>query len=124
MLQVSKTNVTARIPAHGYFVVSAIFHYLGPAFAVLLFSSGSVLGVAWFRIASAAVVFAVWRRSWRIFRGWLLTDVHFGGEPLALYSLLLTVPSSWCTWYLVIGSPRMEVQQALISLAQRCSSRS
>ena len=69
MLQVSKTNVTAKIPAHAYFFVSAIFHYLGPAFAVLLFSSVSVLGVAWFRIASAAVVFAVWRRPWRIFLG-------------------------------------------------------
>jgi inner membrane transporter RhtA len=33
---------------------------------VLLFSNVSVLGVAWFRIASAAVVFAVWRRPWRI----------------------------------------------------------
>ena len=41
--------------------VSAIFHYLGPAFAVLLFAHVSVLGVAWLRIASAAVVFAVWR---------------------------------------------------------------
>ena len=50
-----------------FFFVSAIFHYLGPAFAVLLFSSVSVLGVAWFRIASAAVVFAVWRRPWRMF---------------------------------------------------------
>src|SRR5436305_1328478 len=50
-----------------FFFVSAIFHYLGPAIAVLLFSSVSVLGVAWFRIVSAAVVFAVWRRPWKIF---------------------------------------------------------
>jgi inner membrane transporter RhtA len=47
--------------------VSAIFHYLGPAFAVLLFAHVSVLGVAWLRIASAAAVFAVWRRPWRTF---------------------------------------------------------
>ena len=67
MFQVRKADVTARIPPHVYFFVSAIFHYLGPAFAVLLFSSVSVLGVAWFRIASAAVVFAVWRRPWRMF---------------------------------------------------------
>jgi inner membrane transporter RhtA len=67
MLQVKKANVAARIPPHVFFFVSAIFHYLGPAFAVLLFSNISVLGVAWFRIASAAVVFAVWRRPWRIF---------------------------------------------------------
>jgi inner membrane transporter RhtA len=52
-----------------YFVISAIFHYLGPSFAVLLFVRVEVLGVAWLRIASAAVVFAVWRRPWRIWRG-------------------------------------------------------
>lgn len=53
------------VPPHGYFVVSAIFHYLGPAFAVLLFARVDVLGVAWLRIASAAAVFALWRRPWR-----------------------------------------------------------
>ncbi len=69
MLHLRKADVTARIPPHVFFFVSAIFHYLGPAFAVLLFSNVSVLGVAWFRIASAAVVFAVWRRPWRLFAG-------------------------------------------------------
>jgi inner membrane transporter RhtA len=67
MLQVKKADVTTRIPPQVFFFVSAIFHYLGPAFAVLLFSSVPVLGVAWFRIASAAIVFAVWRRPWRVF---------------------------------------------------------
>jgi inner membrane transporter RhtA len=57
----------ARVPPHGYFVVSAVFHYLGPAFAVLLFARVEVLGVAWLRIATAALVFAVWRRPWRAF---------------------------------------------------------
>jgi inner membrane transporter RhtA len=47
-------------------VVSAVFHYLGPSFAVLLFVHVHVLGVAWLRIASAAMVFAVWRRPWRL----------------------------------------------------------
>jgi inner membrane transporter RhtA len=61
--------VTHRVPPHLYFVVSAVFHYLGPAFAVLLFARVDVLGVAWLRIASAAVVFAVWRRPWRAFGG-------------------------------------------------------
>jgi inner membrane transporter RhtA len=42
-----------------------VFHYLGPSFAVLLFAYVDVLGVAWLRIASAAVVFAIWRRPWR-----------------------------------------------------------
>jgi len=46
-------------------VVSAVFHYLGPAFAVLLFARLDVLGVAWLRIASAAAIFALWRRPWR-----------------------------------------------------------
>jgi inner membrane transporter RhtA len=61
MFQVKEAYVTGKIPPQMFFFVSAIFHYLGPAFAVLLFSSVSALGVAWFRIASAAVVFAVWR---------------------------------------------------------------
>jgi len=56
-----------RVPPHLYFVVSAVFHYLGPAFAVLLFARVDVLGVAWMRIASAALVFALWRRPWRAF---------------------------------------------------------
>jgi len=56
-------------PPHAYFVVSAIFHYLGPAFAVLLFARVEVLGVAWLRIATAALVFALWRRPWRVFAG-------------------------------------------------------
>src|SRR5829696_3495544 len=49
-------------PPHVYFLVSAVFHYLGPAFAVLLFARVDVLGVAWLRVVSAAVVFALWRR--------------------------------------------------------------
>jgi inner membrane transporter RhtA len=53
------------IPPELYFVVSAVFHYLGPSFAVLLFARVEPLGVAWLRIASAAVVFALWRRPWR-----------------------------------------------------------
>ncbi len=60
-------GITAHMPPHVFFLVSAIFHYLGPAFAVLLFARVDVLGVAWLRIASAAAVFAVWRRPWRLF---------------------------------------------------------
>lgn len=70
----SKTDVqgatrAVRVPPHAYFLVSAVFHYLGPAFAVLLFAHVSVVGVAWLRIASAAAVFAMWRRPWRLFAG-------------------------------------------------------
>ena len=53
------------LPPHAYFVGSAVFHYLGPAFAVLLFARVSPLGVAWLRIVSAAIVFALWRKPWR-----------------------------------------------------------
>ena len=65
------TVISARItatPPHFWFIVSAIFHYLGPSFAVLLFQHVGVLGVAWFRIASAALVFALWTKPWKTFR--------------------------------------------------------
>ena len=56
-----------RLPPQVFFLVSAVFHYVGPSLAVLLFAQVNVLGVAWLRIAGAAVVFAVWRRPWRLF---------------------------------------------------------
>jgi inner membrane transporter RhtA len=62
-----RVRLSARTPPEAYFVGSAVFHYLGPAFAVLLFARVEPLGVAWLRIASAAVVFALWRRPWRTF---------------------------------------------------------
>jgi inner membrane transporter RhtA len=57
----------AQIPPLAYFLISASFHYLGPAFAVLLFAQVEVLGVAWLRIASAAVIFALWKHPWQLF---------------------------------------------------------
>ncbi len=45
-------------PPEAYLVGSAVFHYLGPAFAVLLFARVDLLAVAWLRIASAALIFA------------------------------------------------------------------
>jgi inner membrane transporter RhtA len=48
-----------------YFAGSAVFHYLGPSFAVLLFARLPPLGVAFLRIATAAAVYAAWRRPWR-----------------------------------------------------------
>jgi inner membrane transporter RhtA len=56
-----------KAPPESFFMVSAVFHYLGPSFAVLLFARVDVLGVAWLRIASAALIFALWRRPWRTF---------------------------------------------------------
>ncbi len=69
--------------ATGYFLISAIFHYLGPSFAVLLFSRLDVSGVAWLRIASAAAVFGVWRRPWR-----LLFDRRRRGSIIVLGAVL------------------------------------
>lgn len=66
--QHKKTAHSPWIPPHAYFMASSIFHYLGPAFAVLLFAHVGVLGVAWLRIATAGAVFAVWRRPWRQLR--------------------------------------------------------
>ncbi|HEY2550756.1 MAG TPA: EamA family transporter [Streptosporangiaceae bacterium] len=55
-----------RLPPTSFFLVSAVFHYLGPSLAVLLFARIDVLGVAWLRIVTAAAVFAAWRRPWRL----------------------------------------------------------
>ena len=79
-----------RVPPHAYFLVSAVFHYLGPAFAVLLFARVAPLGVAWLRIASAAVIFAAWRRPWRYYRALQATakrNVLMLGSVLALMNV-------------------------------------
>ncbi|MEM8588216.1 MAG: EamA family transporter [Pseudomonadota bacterium] len=61
-------RAAATVPPHAWFGVSAVFHYLGPSFAVLLFPAVGVLGVAWFRIASAALIFAPITKPWRTLR--------------------------------------------------------
>jgi inner membrane transporter RhtA len=81
------------VPPHLYFVVSAVFHYLGPAFAVLLFARVDVLGVAWLRIAAAALVFAVWRRPWSALRGEARRLLLAWGAVLAVMN---------CCFYLAI----------------------
>src|SRR3954453_14404059 len=63
----SRPNGTSP-SALGAVVLGAGFHYLGPSFAVLLFAHVDALGVAWLRLASAGVVFAVWRRPWAVLR--------------------------------------------------------
>src|SRR3954447_21670005 len=54
------------VPPEAYFAGSGVSHCLGPAFSALLFALVPPLGVAWIRIASAAAIFAVWRRPWRL----------------------------------------------------------
>jgi inner membrane transporter RhtA len=76
----------ARLP----FVVSAVFHYLGPAFAVLLFVRVDVLGVAWLRIAAAALVFALWRRPWHL----------LGNRDVLAWGAVLAVMN--CSFYMAI----------------------
>jgi inner membrane transporter RhtA len=88
----TRRRLAETTPPEAYFVVSAIFHYLGPAFAVLLFARVDVLGVAWLRIASAAVIFAVWRRPWRHVRG--------AGRLLLAWGAVLALMNS--TFYLAI----------------------
>jgi inner membrane transporter RhtA len=85
-----------RTPPHAWFVGSAIFHYLGPAFAVLLFVRVEALGVAWLRIASAALVFGLWRRPWRRARR-LGAD---GRRLLVAWGAVLAVMN--CCFYLAI----------------------
>jgi inner membrane transporter RhtA len=63
------SRLVDRAPPEAFFVGSALFHYLGPAFAVLLFARVEPLGVAWLRIASAAALFALWRRPWQRLAG-------------------------------------------------------
>jgi inner membrane transporter RhtA len=66
IIRPAEISLADRVPPHAFFIVSAVFHYLGPSFAVLLFAHVGVLGVAWLRIASAAAIFAIWRRPWRL----------------------------------------------------------
>src|SRR3982751_5516832 len=76
-----------RVPRQASYVISAVFHYLGPAFAVLLFARVDVLGVAWLRIATAALLFAVWRRPWRAYAA----QDHDGRRLLLAWGFTLAV---------------------------------
>src|SRR5687768_3380526 len=87
----------AAVPPHAFFAISALFHYLGPAFAVLLFAQVPVLGVAWLRIASAAVVFAIWRRPWRLLPAWS------GAERKTLIALGIVLGVMNACFYLAIA---------------------
>jgi inner membrane transporter RhtA len=89
--------IPTRLPAHAYFLVSAVFHYLGPSFAVLLFARVEVLGVAWLRIVSAALIFALWRRPWRV----LAAGDHDVRLLLLAWGSVLALMN--CCFYLAIG---------------------
>lgn len=88
--------IAQRVRPELFFVGSAIFHYLGPAFAVLLFVRIDPLGVAWLRILSAGLIFALWRRPWT---AW--ARAHRGERRTILaWGALLALMNS--TFYLAI----------------------
>jgi inner membrane transporter RhtA len=112
MVPLRHMRVADRVPPHMFFLVSAVFHYLGPAFAVLLFAHVSVLGVTWLRIASAAVVFAFVRRPWRIVatqswaqrRSLLALGVVLGLMNASFYQAIARLPLSTVGAIEFIGS--------------------
>ncbi len=92
--------MVATAPPTSFFLTSAVFHYLGPSLAVLLFAALGPLGTAWWRIATAAVVFALWRRPWRLLRRMkaqqravlLALGVVLAGMNLVFYLALAELP--------------------------------
>ncbi|MGI5239675.1 EamA family transporter [Dactylosporangium sp. CA-139066] len=81
-----------RIPVLVPIVVSAVFHYLGPALAVLLFAHIAAPGVLWLRIASAALVFAAWRRAWVRSRATLALGVVLAAMNTVFYLAIARLP--------------------------------
>jgi inner membrane transporter RhtA len=80
-----------------FFIASALFHYVGPAFAVLLFAHVGPPGVAWLRITSAALIFAVWQRPWR----WFLESSV--AERRTVVALGLVLAAMNITFYLALA---------------------
>src|SRR5215469_14515335 len=85
------TRTATSLPPVSFFGVSAIFHYLGPSLAVLLFAHIAAPGVVWLRIVAAAAVFAAWRRPWRLAvrldRRQLVTLLALGGVLAGMNAL-------------------------------------
>ncbi|MFI0845478.1 EamA family transporter [Mesorhizobium sp. IMUNJ 23232] len=96
-----------KIPPQAWFGVSALFHYLGPSFAVLLFPAVGVFGVAWMRIASAALIFAPFTRPLRTIR---LAD---GRTRWLLAALGLTLAAMNFSFYLALERLPMSLVAAM-----------
>jgi inner membrane transporter RhtA len=94
---VAISRAVQTAPPESFFVGSAIFHYLGPAFAVLLFTRVDPQGVSWLRIASAAAIYAAWRRPWR-----RLADLDAGGASTLLAMGVVLAAMNVC-FYLAIA---------------------
>ena len=100
-------TAAAKVPPHLWFAVSAIFHYLGPAFAVLLFPAVGVFGVAWVRIASAALIFAPFTRPAR--------TIKLAGRRtrLLLVALGVTLAAMNLSFYLALDRLPMSLVAAM-----------
>lgn len=101
------SKASESLPPHVWFAVSAIFHYLGPSFAVLLFPAVGVLGVAWLRIASAAAIFAPWTAPWLSFKR---ADKH---TRALIVGLGLCLAAMNTTFYLALARLPMSLVAAM-----------
>lgn len=100
-------SAAAKVPPHLWFCVSAVFHYLGPAFAVLLFPAVGVFGVAWMRIGSAALIFAPFTRPVRAIKA---ADRR---GRLLLVALGLTLAAMNISFYLALERLPMSLVAAM-----------
>lgn len=100
-------NAAAKVPPQMWFGVSAVFHYLGPAFAVLLFPAVGVFGVAWMRIASAALIFAPFTRPVGTIKA---ADRH---TRMLLVALGLTLAAMNLSFYLALDRLPMSLVAAM-----------
>ena len=100
-------SAAAKAPPHLWFAVSAVFHYLGPAFAVLLFPAVGVFGVAWMRIASAALIFAPFTRPVRAIKA---ADRR---TRMLLVALGLTLAAMNLSFYLALERLPMSLVAAM-----------
>lgn len=103
----SARGLPDKVPPHAWFVTSAVFHYLGPSFAVLLFPAVGVLGVAWFRIASAAAILAPVSRPWRT------ASVAGGRSRLLLVALGCCLAAMNVCFYLALERLPMSLVAAM-----------
>jgi inner membrane transporter RhtA len=80
---VSRSSATSGPPAWSLFVIGGVSMYVGAALAVGLFEKASPAGVAWLRLAGAAVVLGVWRlvatRGGRVSGRWTGRRVALAG---------------------------------------------
>ncbi|BCH31906.1 membrane protein [Mesorhizobium sp. L-8-10] len=101
------SRLAQSVPPQLWFGISAVFHYLGPAFAVLLFPSIGVLGVAWLRIATAAAAFAPFTRPWRTFA---VADIE---TRLLLVAFGACLALMNCSFYLALERLPMSLVAAI-----------